>query len=280
MGDRCELVDGGSAQSQASFQNCFIRAFYHARMRTGDDALWNGESGAGGISWVERSRMGPLRGVIDAADASGRRNAYMHTLHAIVLERELRRVAPLKAALDFGCGTGRFLRMLATYAAHVYAVDREPAMVDAACTYARDFITQIACWQTQEVPFQAAFFDFILCSSVLCVTTPQLFERSLSEMARMARPGATVIMLEQIRRTQRLTLRTYYDSLRRAGFEPTRAFPIRRGDSWCTALVTRQRWIPPGAYPVLATLELAKTARRRSTAEPYVEWAIVARRTN
>ena len=39
----------------------------------GDDALWNGEKGAGGISWAERSSlMGPLRGVIDAADEAGR----------------------------------------------------------------------------------------------------------------------------------------------------------------------------------------------------------------
>ena len=38
-------------------------------MQRAEDALWNGEAGAGGISWVDRSRMGPLRGVIEGYQA-------------------------------------------------------------------------------------------------------------------------------------------------------------------------------------------------------------------
>lgn len=148
------------------------------------ERLWNGEVGAGGISWADRSRMGPLRGVIDAADSVGRRNAYMHTLHTIVLERELKRFARARRALDFGCGTGRFFEPLARHSDSLFAVDREPAMVQAASRYSGRFVTQIDCWRTDKLPYETGFFDFVLCASVLCVTTRFLFDRSIQEIAR------------------------------------------------------------------------------------------------
>lgn len=249
-------------------------------MQTRDDSLWNGEGGAGGISWAERSRMGLLRGVIDAADRSGRRNGYMHALHTNVLVRELRRIAPCERALDFGCGTGRFLTTLARYSRQVYAVDREPEMVDAARRYASGYAESIALWSADELPFDSDSFDFILCSSVLCVTSAKLFHRSIYEMARVARPDATLLLLEQIAPSRDLTLRTFYNALVEAGFEPVRGYPIRAASSWVTHVVAEHFWIPEWSFAALASLELARAARRQFTArnDPYVEYAMVARR--
>lgn len=251
---------------------------HNALMQTRDDSVWDGEAGAGGISWAERSRMGPLRGVIDAADRSGRRNRYMHALHVKVLEAEMRRAAPLERALDFGCGTGRFLPLLARYSGEVYAVDREPAMVEAARWYAGVHARNIALWTVDEPALEADGFDFILCSSVLCVTSARLFHRSLREMSRAARKGATLLMLEQVAPSRDLTLRTYFNGLMDAGFEPVRAYPIREAGSWGTRLVAAHSWIPSWSYGALATLELAHAARHAGTVrnDPYVEYAIVA----
>lgn len=248
-----------------------------------DDPLWNGEAGAGGISWIDRSRMGPLRGVIDAADDGGRRNAYMHALHVKVLERELRiTTGRIRRALDFGCGTGRMLRTLHAHGDLVYGVDREPAMVEAATRYASAFAARIECWRADEMPFPAQFFDFVLSSSVLCVTPARLFEPSLCEIARVARPKATLLLLEQIAPARGLTLRRYFFALQEAGFEALSAYPIRAASSRFTKFAANHAWLPRWSFGVVARLELATAKRHRHTASaaPYVEYAIVARRVS
>lgn len=248
-------------------------------MHRRDDALWNGEDGAGGISWVDRSRMGLLRGVIDAADESGRRNAYMHVVHTKALRKELARASPVRRALDFGCGTGRFLKVLSASCGELYAVDREPAMIEAARAHADGCAKRIECWDEPQTSFEASFFDFVLCSSVLCVTTSELFERSLAEIARVSVSGGTLLLLEQIAHARGLTLSRYCSSLSKAGFEILRAYPIRSGWSPFTRLVTAQPWIPVRSFDALADFELMTAARAYGPETyPYVEYAVAARR--
>lgn len=226
--------------------------------------------------------MGMLRGVMDPADVSGRRNLYMHTVHTKALERELRRSAPVKRALDFGCGTGRLLSTLARWSGEVYGLDREPAMVRAAWRYAQRYVTDVECWDEERTPFDASFFDFILCSSVLSVTYDEFFDGSLQEMARMAQPNATLLLLEKVAPDCGLTLQRYFTGISNAGFETIRAYAIRPAESWYTALVTKHQWIPQWTYGVFAELELARAARRYhgENTGAYVQYAIVARRRN
>jgi ubiquinone/menaquinone biosynthesis C-methylase UbiE len=247
-------------------------------MEPSEDGLWNGERGAGGISWADRSRMGPLRGVIDAADSTGRRNLYMHALHLRVLKRELARTASVKRALDFGCGTGRFINTLSRYCADVMAVDKEPAMVAAAKAYAPAG-TRIEVCRPTKVPAPAAAFDFVLCSSVLCVTVSELLEAIVNELARVTRPGGTLMLLEQVSEARRLQVSRYYDALRKARFQLVRAYPIRSAGSKFTSLVAANPSIPTRAFDGMAAIELFFTARlpmRRAV--PYVEYAMLARR--
>ncbi len=244
-----------------------------------NDALWNGEKGAGGISWADRSQMGLLRGVIDAADISGRRNAYMHALHATVLKRELRRAGPLTVALDFGCGTGRFIEMLSEHSRRVFAADKEASMVDAARGYAGEHAVEIVRCGPSKLPFDSSTFDFTLCSSVLCVTMRYLLPEIVGELARVTKTGGTLLLLEQVRDAGGLTISRYFDTLSNAGFRISRSYPIRSGSSFFTNWAARTAWVPASAFPKLAALELSLTARalmrKRST---YTEYAIVARR--
>ena len=244
-----------------------------------DNALWNGDEGAGGISWVERSRMGPLRGVIDAADATGRRNAYMHRLHLRVLVRELREAGPLKNALDFGCGTGRFIKTLAAHSDNVCATDKETAMLQAARTYAAGCNVEIVRCDAAKVPSDDGQFDFVLCSSVLCVTLPDLVEDIIKELARVTRSGGILVLLEQVAEERGLAASRYYDALRAAGFKLLRAYPIRAADSKFTSIVARNALIPLRFFDTLAKIELFITRfKPPRQALKYVEYAIVSTR--
>jgi SAM-dependent methyltransferase len=222
--------------------------------------------------------MGPLRGVIDPADTSGRRNAYMHAVHCRVLEKELRSAQPLGRALDFGCGTGRFLARLAAHASYVCAVDREPAMVEAARFHAGQFAARIEVWSSETTPFDADTFDFVLCSGVLCVTPPYLFDRSVKEMSRVLRAGGRLLLLEHIDESRALTEARYRGALYAAGFDVVRVYVFRSGTSALTTLVTKSGMIPRLAYPLLATLEVAWNRRRCDVEVPstYMECAIIA----
>lgn len=243
------------------------------------DDLWNGERGAGGISWFDRSRMGPLRGVIDAADASGRRNAYMHALHLNVLKRELERAGSLSKVLDFGCGTGRFIETLSRCSPYVAAVDKEPAMVDAARSYASERAAEILCCQPDRLPFDSSVFDFVLCSSVLCVTVRELLPFILRELARVTKPRGTLLLLEQVTAKRGLPLSKYCELLSSAGFEVAHAYPIRSGSSRVTTFAARNSWIPASLFPRLAELELAFTAHTLPPpSASYTEFAIAAHR--
>jgi ubiquinone/menaquinone biosynthesis C-methylase UbiE len=244
-----------------------------------DERLWNGEEGAGGISWADRSRMGPLRGVIDAADTAGRRNAYLHALHLEALRHELARVGRSTTVLDFGCGTGRFIEVLSSCAARVVATDKEPAMVEAARLYAGHYGAEIVPCDVASTPFDAGAFDLTLCSSVLHVAVRRLVPEIVRELARVTTPGGTLLLLEQVADDRGLTVAFYDDALSRAGFKVLRAYPIRPAKSFFTQLAARRHWIPQSWFPKLATLELILTRRvTRTSRSGYMQFTFVARR--
>ncbi len=202
------------------------------------------------------------------------------TLPVGAASRRYRRIREASRALDFGCGTGRLVTTLAAYVPHVFAVDREPAMVEAARRNAGRVAECVMCTQDERTPFPAGFFDLVLCSSVLCVTTRELFARSLQEIARVAKPGATLLLLEQVAASRGLGLKRYLAALHESGFEAVRAYPIRGRTSLFTSLAGRCRWIPAVSYPALAALEIAMTARSSTAraADSYVEYTIVGKR--
>jgi SAM-dependent methyltransferase len=244
-----------------------------------DDSLWNGDKGAGGISWVERSRMGPLRGVIDAADTIGRRNLYMHTLHLRVLRKELKAAAPVNSALDFGCGTGRFIKTLATYCRDVAATDKELAMIEAAAAHNPGCAAQIVRCDAAKVPFEGSRFDFVLCSSVLCVTMADLMEEIVRELGRVTKSGGVLLLLEQVVSSRGLPVSRYLGALEAARFKVVRAYPIRSANSRFTATAARNARIPLALFDPLAAIELFVTRLQLWRGKPpYVEHAIVARK--
>jgi len=217
--------------------------------------------------------MGPLRGVLDAADSSGRRNAYLHRVHVYALRRFLRsRKKPFQSGLDFGCGTGRFLPLLSRYCETLSAVDRSSAMVDAARTYNPRLAGAIAYCDDGTLPFDNDSFDFILSFCVLSVTSDERAAAALDELARVCKTRGTLILCEKVA-DGRLSFDSYKKELLKRNFKILAHYPLRSGTSKFTPLGSAA-WLNPPAARMLAALEFQMTRRRRyaTTNGSYVEY--------
>lgn len=244
------------------------------------DPLWDGQEGRGGLTWARRSAMGPLRGVLDAADDSGRRNNYMHRVHTYALQRLLAsQRQEFTTALDFGCGTGRFLPLLSCYSRDVYAVDRSPEMASAARAYNPELAGSILCCDDALLPFDAARFDLVLCFCVISVTAKELCELAFDEIARVCKPSGTLVLCEKIFDAEPYTVDGYRAALSRHGFTVRKSFPIRSGTSKFTKVGSLD-WLTPRLSRWVAAAEVRLTSARRytSTAGSYVEHAFLCER--
>jgi ubiquinone/menaquinone biosynthesis C-methylase UbiE len=101
-----------------------------------------------------------------------------------------------RSALELGCGTGRFLLALATYAAMAVGVDQDRAMVEVAQQRKNRNVTQFTWLQASavSVPLRDARFDVVFESTLLC------FQRDpqpvLEEMIRLSRLGGKIVLGE------------------------------------------------------------------------------------
>ncbi len=223
------------------------------------DPKWNGRDGRGGITWDERSRMGLLRGVIDAGDAEGKRNKYLHRLHCYALVEALRRRKPFRRSLDFGCGTGRFLSLLAEVSEHVYGVDRSAAMVEAARLHNASLASSIVSCSEGTLPFSDGAFDCALSFSVLSAIAADQVDPCIAELARVCAPGATLLLCEKVRRSIGMTPAFYRAKLAKAGFTMLQDYPIRAATCKLSRCATKP-WMRGPMVGALAAFEYYLTA--------------------
>lgn len=86
-------------------------------------------------------------------------------------------------ALDAGCGTGRYARLLLARGARAVGVDRSSAMLGRARLAGAPLIRA----DLRALPLRAASFDIVVAGLALG-DIPEL-ERAVAEMARVLRPG-------------------------------------------------------------------------------------------
>jgi SAM-dependent methyltransferase len=116
---------------------------------------------------------------------------------ASVIQRESRRREPFRHALDLGCGTGDFSRLLLDAGVkRVSAVDVSPAVVE----FVRDRFRatgdrfDASCAAIQDAAHASGSFDLMVCVNALQhVLDRSDFERAVANMCRMAAPGALVV---------------------------------------------------------------------------------------
>lgn len=111
------------------------------------------------------------------------------------LRRLLGPFAGSEAALDAGCGTGSVAFALAPHVAEVVGVDTREDYLEAGRASAPPNV-RLQEADVTALPFGYAEFDLVCCHRVLHhVRRPEL---AVSELARVARPGAKVFIADQL----------------------------------------------------------------------------------
>ncbi|MGD0700601.1 MAG: alpha-(1-_3)-arabinofuranosyltransferase family protein [Trebonia sp.] len=168
-----------------------------------------------GRAWRTLSEDDPLWAICVAPRARGGRwdDAEFYATGAAEVEAVLARAAELgltaggARALDFGCGAGRLTRALAARFELVVGVDIAPAMLDLArrdnpvaarCEFLLNTRPDLALLGDGE-------FDLVYSSVVLQHLPPGLIRGYLTELARVLRPGGSLVI--QLPTRPRLTPR-------------------------------------------------------------------------
>ncbi len=110
--------------------------------------------------------------------------------HDLVDELEtdfLRRFGEGRDVLEVGCGTGLLLRRIAGFSRSARGVDLSPGMLEKARARGLD----VTLGSATDLPFPDASFDVACAFKVL----PHVreMERAVAEMARVVRPGGTIV---------------------------------------------------------------------------------------
>jgi SAM-dependent methyltransferase len=125
-----------------------------------------------------------------------------HRLQQQAIESLLR--ARLKASdyfsngLDFGCGYGRFVPTLSQYCGHLWAVDLLPEMLERAASQAPN-VTPVRSEWPLKLPARGPAMDFVwLCLVLQHVVDEDLFQATCVELKRVLKPGARVMVLDNV----------------------------------------------------------------------------------
>jgi len=101
-----------------------------------------------------------------------------------------------KHILDFGCGEGKFCRMLSAKGAHATGIDSSEAMIQHARAQDRIGITYICTKEDQPLPFLKNSFDVVCLNFVLCTfLTKEKIQETLQEISRVLKNGGSLILL-------------------------------------------------------------------------------------
>ena len=130
---------------------------------------------------------------------------------------ELAAVQPGDRALDLCCGTGDLALALARRGAEVTGVDFSPAMLEIAEARRRHFKSQISNLKFMQadalqLPFPDASFDIVTVGYGLRNLTS--WEQGLTEMHRVAKPGARLVALDFGKPANALWRRIYFAHLK------------------------------------------------------------------
>ncbi|MEX2184088.1 MAG: methyltransferase domain-containing protein [Chloroflexota bacterium] len=102
------------------------------------------------------------------------------------------RLGPGARLLDVGCGLGASARLAASeYGLQVDAVDASPAVVARAAARASEARVHWAVGTLPDLPFDDATFDAVLAE---CVLSTMDRPAALSELARVTRPGGSLLL--------------------------------------------------------------------------------------
>ena len=149
-----------------------------------------------------------LRGVLDRrrvksreffATAAGKRDRLREDLFGDTFQlwAALGLIDPTLTVGDLGCGTGQLSETVAPYVRRVVAVDGSPEMLEAARKRLGEFgNVDIRKGELEALPINDGELDAALLSLVLHYSAEPV--RTLSEVARVCRPGAKLLVVDML----------------------------------------------------------------------------------
>ena len=152
----------------------------------------------GGPSWAERADLGELKAVISPT-ASDRGNEFHHTVHLYAARKALAFARPGKVLIDFGCGTGRFVRFFSGRGMSVIGTEITSEMLVAARRTGVPKNSSLLLTDGLSIPVADASIDMIWCCAVLrysLFSDRNSYRKIAHEMQRVLKPGGSVVNLE------------------------------------------------------------------------------------
>ncbi len=236
--------------------------------------------------WQEHAELGVLRSVLDPQNADNRKNNYLHSLHTQAVKSILPETKNLDV-LDFGCGTGRFSKLLSEKARRVIGFDITPKMIRTAQKENNSSNIAYGIIDGISLPLKNASVDFIFSVWVLQYAAREqtTYRKIIEEFKRVLRPGGRFFALEQVSFADErnllpectLRLDDYLTTLENF-FLIEKAYPVQGGRkrSFLQKLVQKRR-VPVFCYPLICSFVISRMQKARPSdlaKYPYVDYVL------
>jgi len=99
------------------------------------------------------------------------------------------------AVLDVGCGTGIHLEMYQRYGCNLYGIDNSPSMLELARTRLGER-AELRLADATQLPYEAGFFDLVLCMLVLHEMDEQVRSTVIGELTRVIKPDGRILLID------------------------------------------------------------------------------------
>jgi SAM-dependent methyltransferase len=225
------------------------------------------------LDWKEAASSQPGSAASGQAEAGGKLNWHARYLQQATWTRELREylfdsagLAQARRVLEVGCGTGAILGQLNLPGA-VHGLDLNPARLAEATHHAPR--ARLTCGDALRLPYPAGAFEITFCHYLLLWVQDPL--QALREMARVTRPGGSVLALAEPDHTTRVDQPKALASLGRLQTEALRRQGANPGIGTHLAVLFQQAGIP-----IIETGRLGEAGDQPpSASDRRMEWAVM-----
>jgi len=149
--------------------------------------------------WNNHAKLAGLRSVLDPNNQDNRKNTYINYLHRHIIS-SIRPSVVDKCVLDFGCGSGRFSKILSADAGKVIAVDITLEMLSRAAKEIKAENVSYITIDGINLPLKNGAVDNILSVWVLqyAARNQDIYRSIMREFKRVLKPGGSIFILEQV----------------------------------------------------------------------------------
>jgi ubiquinone/menaquinone biosynthesis C-methylase UbiE len=99
------------------------------------------------------------------------------------------------AVLDVGCGTGIHLEMYQRYECSLYGIDTSPSMLEVAKARLGER-AELRLADATQMPYEAGFFDLVLCMLALHEMDEKVRSTVLGEIARVTKHDGRILLID------------------------------------------------------------------------------------